>query len=94
MFAILVCLNTNCKINQGAGENCNATPSSFLMKKKHQKLNYIICNLQFLPGLNTPAAKVLATRKQIDVLDSQMSYLDTGKVAGSDETGKLHFRIE
>ena len=30
------------------------------------------------------------TRKQTDVLESQMSYLDTGKVAGSEETGKVH----
>ena len=39
-------------------------------------------------GLSSDAAAVLSTRKKIDVLDSHMSYLDTGNVAGSDNTGE------
>ncbi len=65
----------------------------FILHRK-QKVGKIILQFVLLVGLNTPAAKVLATRKQIDVLDSQMSYLDTGKVEGSEETGKLQNRIE
>ena len=44
---------------------------------------------QWLSGLSTDAAVVLSTRKKIDVLDSHMSYLDTGNVAGNDNTGKI-----
>ena len=39
-------------------------------------------------GLSSDAAAVLSTRKKIDVLDSHMSYLDTGNVAGNDNTGE------
>ena len=39
--------------------------------------------------ISTPGADVLRTRKRVDVLDSYMSYLDTGDVPGSDETGTV-----
>ena len=42
---------------------------------------------QLFEGLSTDAAAVLGTRKKIDVLDSHMSYLDTGNVSGNDNTG-------
>ena len=45
------------------------------------------CTCIFSADISSPAADVLQTRKRMDVLDSHMSYLDTGNVPGSDETG-------
>ena len=69
-----------------AGSNysiCNL----YLLSTENQNLSDLLF-LLLLWGLSTDAAAVLSTRKKIDVLDSHMSYLDTGNVADSDNTGE------
>ncbi len=50
----------------------------------------VVCpdGVTFSAGVSSAAVAVLKTRRSVDVLDSHMSYLDTGAVQGSDETGQ------